>query len=256
MKNYMIIQICLLIMGFTQLSAQENRMITSGSIAYERSNNMYALIKREIGENDVSKLRFEEYKKRFPQFKKSYSILAFSERESLFTPLKDHSVSDNYFDLNPVAMQHNITYVDYTANLQVTQKQMFEEIFLVKDTLAAIKWKLMDEFREIAGFNCRRANGILMDSIYVVAFYTDQIPISGGPESFGGLPGMILGIALPHENVTWFAQKVTDENAGKLDLNPPTKGKATDRNGLRKIIAAIFKGFERNENRSIWAFEL
>jgi GLPGLI family protein len=48
----------------------------------------------------------------------------------------------------------------------------------------------------IAGFNCRRANAMIMDSIYVVAFYTDEILTTGGPESFSGLPGMILGVAL------------------------------------------------------------
>jgi len=32
-------------------------------------------------------------------------------------------------------------------------------------------------------------------SIDVVAFYTDDIPVSGGPESFDGLTGMILQVA-------------------------------------------------------------
>ena len=31
--------------------------------------------------------------------------------------------------------------------------------------------------------------------INVVAFYKDDIPVSGGPESFNGLPGMILQVA-------------------------------------------------------------
>jgi len=31
--------------------------------------------------------------------------------------------------------------------------------------------------------------------INAVAFYTDDIPVSGGPESFNGLPGMILQVA-------------------------------------------------------------
>jgi GLPGLI family protein len=49
---------------------------------------------------------------------------------------------------------------------------------------------------------------LILDSIYVVAFYSEEIVPSGGPESFSGLPGMILGVALPHDNVTWFATKV------------------------------------------------
>ncbi len=57
----------------------------------------------------------------------------------------------------------------------------------MQDSTRKITWKITDEMREIAGFSCRRANAIMLDSIYVVAFYTDQIPVSGGPESFSGL---------------------------------------------------------------------
>lgn len=48
-----------------------------------------------------------------------------------------------------------------------------------------------------------------MDTIYMVAFYTPEIKTSGGPESIYGLPGMILGLALPHEHITWFAKEIS-----------------------------------------------
>src|SRR6185437_10397918 len=102
-----------------------------------------------------------------------------------------------------------------------SQKTIFDQPFLVKDSLRKIKWKITDENREIAGYNCRRANGLMMDSIYVVAFYTDKIPVSGGPESFSGLPGMILEVALPHENVIWRATKVTEAEIPQGAITPP-----------------------------------
>ena len=46
---------------------------------------------------------------------------------------------------------------------------------------AEIKWKFTDEYRNILGYDCRRVNGIMQDSVYIVAFYTPQIPVSGGP---------------------------------------------------------------------------
>ena len=88
-----------------------------------------------------------------------------------------------------------------------------------------IKWKITDETRAIAGFQCRRANALIMDSIYVVAFYTDEIITNGGPESFSGLPGMILGVAIPHEHITWFATKVYTETIPEASVKPPVKGK-------------------------------
>jgi GLPGLI family protein len=43
----------------------------------------------------------------------------------------------------------------------------------------------------------------------VVAFYTDQIPVQAGPENFNGLPGMILGIAVPRLGTTIFATSLS-----------------------------------------------
>jgi GLPGLI family protein len=78
-----------------------------------------------------------------------------------------------------------------------------------------------------------------LDSIYVVAFYTDEIHVSGGPESFHGLPGMILGVAVPHENVTWFATKVT-ETVDSKNIVPPKKGKEVNyRQMYDEIVKAI-----------------
>ena len=62
-----------------------------------------------------------------------------------------------------------------------------------------------------------------MDSVYVIAFYTDQITTTGGPESFNGLPGMILGVAIPRINTTWFATKLELVEVKPQDLIAPIK---------------------------------
>ena len=119
-----------------------------------------------------------------------------------------------------------------------------------------ITWKITDETREIAGYQCRRANAIIMDSVYVVAFYTDQIAVSGGPESFTGLPGMILGLALPHDNVTWFATKVTEMLVPEKDLAPPTKGKPVNDKGLSEVLMGAMKDWGEYGQSYLKAFLL
>jgi GLPGLI family protein len=71
-----------------------------------------------------------------------------------------------------------------------------------------IDWKITNEPRTIAGFECRKAVARIFDSVVVIAFYTDEIMPSSGPESFGGLPGMILGLAIPRLHTTWYATKL------------------------------------------------
>ncbi len=119
--------------------------------------------------------------------------------------------------------QCNTIFTNIATKQTVDQKKVFDQAYLVKDSVTRIKWKITDETREIAGYTCRRANGIYLDSIYVVAFYTTRIPVAAGPESFNGLPGMILGVALPHENITWFATKVTEASIPQDAIVPPKK---------------------------------
>lgn len=139
--------------------------------------------------------------------------------------------------------QFNLIYTDLANHTSTAQKDIYGDQFLVKDSTRKIKWKLTDETREIAGYTCRRANGLILDTIYAVAFYTDKIWVSGGPESFSGLPGMILGVALPHENVTWFATKVTEETVPASTIVPPKKGKQINNKQLYDILKEAMKNW-------------
>ncbi len=77
-----------------------------------------------------------------------------------------------------------IVFSDFANDKYIAKKHVFEKTFLIEDSLRNAKWKIKNDFREIAGFNCRRATTIIMDSVFVVAFYTDEITVPGGPESF------------------------------------------------------------------------
>lgn len=72
--------------------------------------------------------------------------------------------------------------------------------------------------------------------IYVAAFYADEIHIKGGPESFNELPGMVLGVSVPHENVTWLATKVTEQVVEPKILIAPKKGKEVNNKQMQEEI--------------------
>jgi GLPGLI family protein len=82
-----------------------------------------------------------------------------------------------------------------------------------------------------------------MDSIYVVAFYTDEILTTGGPESFSGLPGMILGVSLPHQHISWFATKVEAIPIAETQVAAPVKGKKVDNATLKSTIRSSLKNW-------------
>lgn len=258
MKTKLIL-LAFLFTGFsTTLSAQNARFATEGVIEFDRNTNMYAVLQKQVNNNNSSYLSqiIDEYKKKQPQFKILKSTLTFSKGKTLFSPLEDTTPPIQWFGESPEITQINTIYTDLNTKEKVTRKKVYEETFVVKDTARTINWKITGETREIAGYMCRRANAVIMDSVYVVAFYTDEIPVSGGPESFNGLPGMILGVALPHDNVTWFARIVNDRPVEAKVLVPPTKGKATDVKGLIATLSSALKEYGTYYKTMLKAFLL
>lgn len=211
---------CLLSLLVSSGSAQSTAIIHQGEIEFEKRINAYAIL-NEYYSSDNAKQFASQYKATNPQFGITSYTLLFNDNRSLYTP------TSNTADMPklPLLTRLNIVYSDLVKHISFYKKRVYSEEFLVSDSLRHVRWKITDETKEIAGFICRRANAIIMDSVYVVAFYTDQIAPKSGPESFTGLPGMILGISLPHEHLTWFATRVVNRDVPDSDIKPPTAQK-------------------------------
>jgi len=241
MNNKLIALSLFLLLG-SNLYAQV-KVITSGKITFEKRLNLHAIGKNELG-TKPEQYRiddYEKYKKSTPQFATLTSTLVFNGDKSLFTPV-ERVVPQGYdFYNNPMNKQLNIVYSDFSKNAVTSQKEMYGNLFIVQDSLRKIVWRITDQSQEIAGYKCRRANGLILDSVYVVAFYTDEIGVSSGPESFSGLPGMILQVALPHENVIWTAKTVLTDPVPLTAILPPKKGKNITRTELFKLVKENMK---------------
>jgi GLPGLI family protein len=259
MKKFTIYTTLLLALSSSLSFGQNAHFVTSGIIEYEKTINMYALFRKDINKDNESFLQpaYEAYKKNQPQFKKLKSTLVFGNNKTLFTPIEDDATNNGAFWGNDAMVkQNNTTFIDLAAGTLISKKRVFEATFLLRDSVRKIRWKITDETREIAGYTCRRANALVLDSIYLVAFYTDRIPVSGGPEDFTGLPGMILGLAMPHENITWFATKVTETYPDAKALVPPKKGKPVNYKQLVETLHNAMKDWGTYANAYLKAFSL
>lgn len=208
----------LLCLFATQAFSQQGTYVTAGRIEFEKKVNSHALF-GDGGNDEWANVM----KKSMPQFRITYHNLLFRNDSTLFVPGRENP--NNGSNSFMTTGEENTVFSDLSRSQYIAGKVIFDDKFLVKDSTRQIKWKITSETRNIAGFECRRANALIMDSIYVVAFYTDMIVPPGGPESFNGLPGMILGVALPHEHVSWFATRVFAEEVRPADLKVPAKGK-------------------------------
>ena len=228
-------------------AVSQTTFIQKGRIEFERKTNTHRLYFSEEAGSWA-----EEFKKLVPQFKTDYFDLVFTENGTLYKPGKEPEEKKTGFFESPAA--ENVVYKDLRQQIAVSQKQIFESQFLVSDSIRILKWKLEPETRTIAGFECRKAVTRICDSVVVVAFYTDEITPSSGPESFGGLPGMILGLAIPRLYTTWFATKLeTISDKDEKMIIPPAKGKkANQKDMIGKVNEGVKSWGEKYRGKMMW----
>ena len=239
-----------IILAFCLLVSQlcfSQQFINSGMIEFEvRSNNH-----KIFGDG----IWAEMFKDKIPQFSTSYFKFTFNDNKSIYK--FDRRDERTKLPWNNTNADDNIWYNDYTNNVFADLKFVFDDNYLLSDTLLKIDWKLVpNETREIAGFNCRKAVGKIFDSVYVFAFYTDEITISGGPMGINGLPGMILGITVPRMFTSWIATKLEVNGVNTNIVAAPQKGKKKKAKELQANVEKVTKDWGSWGQQAIWGLFL
>ncbi|MEX1193015.1 MAG: GLPGLI family protein [Brumimicrobium sp.] len=208
------------------LSAQ---MMSSGKIIYERRTNL----EKRFDEDEVNSWMSGGIKEpKIDEFE-----LRFTDSTALFKPI-----------LPEVPDEREWATMLNTSYQNLNSKRLFQEFSFwgtkvyMEDTIKSRKWIMTDQKRMIAGYECRQAMWEANDSTRIYAWYADELMASVGPETFNGLPGVILGLALEDGGVVYFAKKV--ENTKQLEIEEALpKAKKKDlysKDKLSQLIAERF----------------
>jgi len=179
--------------------------------------------------------------------------LDFTPTQSYYHLTKENT-DNKYMFGNIKPNETNYVMQDFSTSTTQMLRNVFESEYALKDSLKKFEWKITGEVREIAGFECKKAITKICDSVVVVAFYTDQIPVKAGPENFNGLPGMILGLAIPRLASTWFATKLELVNAPIP--TPPTKSKKVVWADINKELNKGTKSWGKDAAVFLWIANL
>ena len=107
----------------------------------------------------------------------------------------------------------DILYKNISQNRMAHKTELMGKVFLIKDNLVAYDWELTGETKNIGIYTCYKAvyereeESIEINMIdgevkeekvtkktTLVAWYTTDVPVSNGPNNYGGLPGLILEV--------------------------------------------------------------
>ena len=142
--------------------------------------------------------------------------------------------------------------------------EQFSKRFLVMEDMEEFQWEMGIETKKIGQYTCYKATltkedkNIDWGSIFsrsgnkkkdstktkemkpvkkmltVIAWYTPQIPVSTGPDTYYGLPGLILEVKAGR--TTMLCTEVVISSKEVLEIEIPNKGKKVSRDEYNKII--------------------
>jgi GLPGLI family protein len=230
-------------------SVTAQQFIKSAAIEYE--------VKTNIRKNMWDGFFTDQLTENLPQLKTAYYTLTFSGDRSIYK--FDHWGGDRKLPAFLTSADENsVWYTDLKDDDYEMQKVFESTEVIVKGSIQPLPWRMTNETRVIAGFSCRKAFTILFDSVYVFAFYTDQIVFSGGPCRLHGLPGVILAMTVPRLYMSWFATKVMVNDVDKSEIIPIKGKKKYDLNFLKNTFIDANKDWydsDSTENRKIQQFK-
>ena len=222
-----------------------------GEATYKSKRKMDIQMDSTEVSSDMQKQMMEMLKK---QFEKTY-ILTFNKEESIFKEEEQLEAPQ------PSGMQiviagmggSDILYKNTKEARFANQNEMFGKVFLIEDKLVKRDWVLGSETKNIGDYTCYKAtlvrerpveiDGIPtpeqienpeMEEYTTTAWYSPQIPVSNGPRSYHGLPGLILEVNDGTETI--ICSKIVMNPKDKVSITEPTKGKKVNQEEFNVIM--------------------
>ena len=282
--------IVLLFFGLIYTNSQAQKDF-QGMAVYESKTSMADFKVRMEGNKsitpDMQKMMEERMKK---MFEKTF-ILNFDKSASIYK-------EEEKLDATPqggggMRMMSSMTggggtfYKNVKDKAYTVDKEFMGKEFLVKDSLANLKWKMEAETRVIGGYTCYKATAVkaasktdfrnfrpkreeetkketdkpaeekktnFMDAvempkeITITAWYTPEIPVNQGPEGYWGLPGLILEVN--DGKTIILCSKVVLNPKDKVEIKAVTKGKVVTQKEYDETVIKKMEEFrEMNQGR-------
>ena len=259
-----------LLIALTSISTKATAQMKEGKISYERKINMHR------------NLPDPQMKSMIPEFRTDKFELIFNESVSLFRSVVDEEAPDPFANAGGGGgggMRFNFrmpsanTFTDLAKQMQYEGREFFEKEFLIVDSLKQYKWKLSEETKTIAKQLCKKATTMITapqmrmrvsigrggenntdtaaantprapKETELVVWYAENIPVSFGPDSYNGLPGVIMEIDQDNgANVTTAVEVST--KYPKKELVAPTKGEKMNRAQFQENMQKLMQEMQR-----------
>lgn len=257
--------LCLLLAGWAQAQQQgssaEVPVKREGKVTYERVMQM----RRPANLPD-------DVAARFPKERTDVFELLYGNDQSLWRSAPtaegggDMSVNTGGGAFMVRQMGNNDeSYFNFGKGQRIDKRELFDNDFVVIDSIARLPWKLGEDTKVVLGHTVRKAtaqrigtrmsismeNGEMKrtpvaDTASIVAWYTTDIPVSVGPADFQGqLPGLVLEVDVNNGRQLFRAIEISPK-VSLREIKEPKGGKRLTPEEFRKESEKLMENMRAN----------
>ncbi len=242
--------ITILILFITTISYTSKAQKMEGEITYEKVYHWTKIYSRasylSTEEKDRMKMTWGNDDEQKQEMK-----LFFNEQKSYYTYFKKQENEGGY-SWNEREFK---VYRDLENEKRTDIIEMLGKVFIVEDSTRAPKWKVMNKIKEIAGYMCMMA--VTEDTIKdqkITAWFADNLPVSIGPELYGGLPGMILELDINDGDLVITAKKIEMKaDYRRHECSKKLKGKKVTEAQYNTLVATHIKDSVKAHRNPYWS---
>lgn len=99
------------------------------------------------------------------------------------------------------------TYTDLISKKTISSDNIDGVGYIIEEDTPNLNWEILNETKKIDKYTCQKAKTYFRGREYH-AWFTDEIPNSGGPWKFNNTPGLILEVADINGKYQWFTTKI------------------------------------------------
>lgn len=144
---------------------------------------------------------------------------------------------------------------DFVRDSLLDEIDFLGKTYVIEDRIHFPNWKIGNDLKEVAGHLCMNASWYdTLKLQQVNAWFALDLPVSAGPERFGGLPGIILEVDVNDGAMTIIADLIEHKPAAEK-LKLPTRkirGKRINEPQYAALIRAHIQEKRKAEEPYFW----
>ena len=210
---------------FLFLSSVLNSQINSGHITYGEKIININIDTTKISSSNLKNILTSQYIAKKEALESDVDVydLTYNKKEAIFKPIRKlllgNSLAYKY------AISNGIYYTNLSEKKLKHQYDTYGELFLITYDTNDYQWLITNETKIINKYKCQKAvlytENTKKVKSKIIAWFTNEIPLSFGPKSYSGLPGLILELT---ERGHLFYVRNISFKAENINIKAPKKG--------------------------------